>query len=56
VGRVELGVRHDAKGPGQLHQGLAAGGFWVDDFVRMGTGRELSALAKGIDAKYEIVR
>jgi hypothetical protein len=33
---------------------VAAGGFWVDDFVGVGTREELDVLAKGVDAKYGI--
>ena len=35
---------------------FAAGGFWVDDFVRIGSGAQLEALAKSVDAKYGITR
>jgi len=31
---------------------FVAAGFWVDDCVAIGSSRELSALAKGIDVKY----
>jgi len=31
---------------------FVAAGFWVDDCVAVGSSRELSALAKGIDVKY----
>jgi hypothetical protein len=30
------------------------GGFWVDDSIRIGSGKELNKLARGIDAKYSI--
>ena len=33
---------------------FAAGGFWVDDFVGIGSGEELDALARSVDAKYGI--
>ena len=33
---------------------FAAGGFWVDDFVGIGSGKELDALAKSVDEKYGI--
>jgi len=33
---------------------FAAGGFWVDDFVGIGSRKELDALAKSVDAKYGI--
>jgi transposase InsO family protein len=33
---------------------FVAGGFWVDDFIGIGSGKELNALARGIDAKYGI--
>jgi hypothetical protein len=33
---------------------FAAGGFWVDDFVGIGSREELDALAKGVDVKYSI--
>ena len=33
---------------------FAAGGFWVDDFVSIGSGKELDALAKSVDEKYGI--
>jgi len=35
-------------------EGFVTGGFWVDDFVGVGSGKELDALAKGIDAKYGV--
>lgn len=33
---------------------FAAGGFWVDDFVGIGSRKELDALAESVDAKYGI--
>ena len=33
---------------------FAAGGFWVDDFISIGSGKELNALAKSVDVKYSI--
>ena len=33
---------------------FAAGGFWVDDFIGIGSGKELNALAKSVDVKYSI--
>ena len=33
---------------------FAAGGFWVDDFIGIGSGKELDVLAKSVDAKYGI--
>ena len=33
---------------------FAAGGFWVDDFIGIGSGAQLEALAKSVDAKYGI--
>ena len=33
---------------------FVAGGFWVDDFIGISSGKELDVLAKGMDAKYRI--
>jgi len=33
---------------------FVAGGFWVDDFVGIGSGKDLEVLAKGVDEKYGI--
>ena len=33
---------------------FVAGGFWVDDFIGIGSGAQLEALAKSVDAKYGI--
>jgi len=33
---------------------FAAAGFWVDDYVAIGSGKELSNLLKGVDAKHGI--
>jgi len=33
---------------------FAAAGFWVDDCVAVGYGKELANLSKGVDAKYGI--
>jgi hypothetical protein len=33
---------------------FVAGGFWVDDFVGIGSGKELSVVSRGVDAKYGI--
>ena len=32
----------------------AAAGFWVDDCIAIGSRKELSALAKSVDAQYSI--
>jgi hypothetical protein len=34
---------------------LAAGGFWVDNLVGIGSGREVRVLSKGVDVKYGII-
>ena len=31
---------------------FAAAGFWVDDCIAIGSGRELATLSKSVDAKY----
>jgi len=33
---------------------FAAAGFWVDDCVVIGPGKELASFSKSIDAKYDI--
>ena len=33
---------------------FVAGGFWVDDFIGIGSGAQLEALVKSVDAKYGI--
>jgi hypothetical protein len=33
---------------------FTAAGFWVDDCIKIGSKRELEAIAKGVDAKYSI--
>jgi len=33
---------------------FAAAGFWVDDCVVIGSGKELTSFSKSIDAKYGI--
>ena len=33
---------------------FVAGGFWVDDFVGIGSGKDLCELANGVDKKYGI--
>jgi len=33
---------------------FVVGGFWVDDFVGIGSGKDLEVLAKGVDEKYGI--
>ena len=35
---------------------LASGGFWVDHFVRMGSGKEFDMLSEGINMTYGITR
>ena len=35
-------------------KGFVMGGFWVDNFVGVGSRKELDALAKGIDTKYGV--
>jgi len=33
---------------------FTAAGFWVDNCVTIGSGRELATLSKSVDAKYGI--
>ena len=42
------------KDPGN-QEFFATGGFWVDPFVRIGSTKELDAIAESVDAKYRIV-
>jgi hypothetical protein len=51
---VSAGLIATSKDPAVYEDAFVAGGFWMDDFVGIGSGRELDALAKGIDEKYGI--
>jgi hypothetical protein len=57
---VSVGLTATSKDPAVYVKGgwnedaFVAGGFWVDDFVGIGSGKKLDALAKGIDEKYRI--
>jgi hypothetical protein len=57
---VSVGLTATSKDPAVYIKGgwnedaFMAGGFWVDDFIRIGSGKELDVLAKGIDEKYGI--
>ena len=57
---VSVGLTASPKDPAIYVKGdwnrpdFVAGGFWVDDFVGIGSGRDLAELAKGVDEKYGI--